>query len=157
MYNSLSEKKKQKYVQLAEEKKQEYNREMIKFMWVMFLLLLILYSLKMSFFPYREEHPDYIPPKSAGKFAPAKAVPPKLPTPLKLFTDHYMPKFLKDGLASTDARNMCSKNYRELNEKQKMKWIYKALAAEVAYNVSTCYLHQPVGCHYVTTFAIISL
>ena len=83
----------------------------------------------------RKEHPDYVPHKSAAKFGSSKATVPSVPTPAKLYAAHYMPKLIKEGLTGADARTRCSKNYRELSDKQKLKWIKQALEAEPKYQV----------------------
>ena len=101
MYHELSERKKQKYMDKAEKAKEEYQGKMKKFMYVVcyyqygfqycFLTLFNLFS--------RETHPDYILPKSKQT---AKAVPPKVPTPFRLFSDAKMKTF--DGVPISEAR-----------------------------------------------------
>ena len=49
----------------------------------------------------RNAHPDYILPTSKQA---AKAVPPKPPTPFKLFSEEKMAKFLAEGMTSSEAR-----------------------------------------------------
>ena len=49
----------------------------------------------------RDAHPDYILPTSKQT---AKAVPPKPPTPFKLFSEEKMAKFLAEGMTSSEAR-----------------------------------------------------
>lgn len=49
----------------------------------------------------RDDHPEYVLPKSKQA---AKAVPPKLPTPFKLFSDAKMTKFQSEGLSTAAAR-----------------------------------------------------
>jgi hypothetical protein len=49
----------------------------------------------------RDTHQDYVLPKSKQN---AKEVPPKLPTPFKLFCDEKMAILLEEGITSTEAR-----------------------------------------------------
>ncbi|XP_046643236.1 nucleolar transcription factor 1-like isoform X2 [Daphnia pulicaria] len=110
MYNELSDRKKMKYSELAEKEKEAYQEKMKKFM---------------------DAHPDYILPKSKQT---SKAVPPKPPTPFKLFSDEKMPKFVGEGMSLTEAREKCRDAYKELKDKQKLKWIYRALEQEPEFN-----------------------
>ncbi|XP_046440681.1 nucleolar transcription factor 1-like isoform X1 [Daphnia pulex] len=110
MYHELSDRKKTKYSELAEKEKEAYQEKMKKFM---------------------DAHPDYILPKSKQT---SKAVPPKPPTPFKLFSDEKMPKFVGEGMSLTEAREKCRDAYKELKDKQKLKWIYQALEQEPEFN-----------------------
>ena len=60
----------------------------------------------------RDAHPDYILPTSKQT---AKAVPPKPPTPFKLFSEEKMAKFLAEGMTSREARFEHSYLMREEN------------------------------------------
>ncbi|XP_046457776.1 nucleolar transcription factor 1-like isoform X2 [Daphnia pulex] len=110
MYHELSDRKKMKYSELAEKEKEAYQEKMKTFM---------------------DAHPDYILPKSKQT---SKAVPPKPPTPFKLFSDEKMPKFVGEGMSLTEAREKCRDAYKELKDKQKLKWIYRALEQEPEFN-----------------------
>ena len=65
-----------------------------------------------------------------------KAQPPKPPTSFKLYCDAKMPKFQNEGLNVNEAREKCRESFKDLNEKQKLKWIYKSVEQEGAYLVS---------------------
>ncbi|EFX69683.1 hypothetical protein DAPPUDRAFT_258227 [Daphnia pulex] len=79
----------------------------------------------------KDAHPDYILPKYKQT---SKAVPPKPPTPFKLFSDEKMPTFVGEGMSLTEAREKCRDAYKELKDKQKLKWIYQALEQETEFN-----------------------
>lgn len=51
-----------------------------------------------------EDHPDLAVSKQFRLASTSKVVPPKLPTPFKLFCDAKMDKFLGEGLTPTEAR-----------------------------------------------------
>uniref|UniRef100_A0A0P4XPX6 Nucleolar transcription factor 1 upstream-binding factor 1 ubf-1 autoantigen nor-90 n=1 Tax=Daphnia magna TaxID=35525 RepID=A0A0P4XPX6_9CRUS len=110
MYHELNDRKKQKYSEMAEKEKEAYLEKMRKF---------------------TEAHPDYVVPKSKQS---SKPVPPKLPTPFKLFSDDKMAKLLAQGMSVTEAKERCREAYKELKDKQKLKWIYQALEHEIKYN-----------------------
>ncbi|KAI9557323.1 hypothetical protein GHT06_017151 [Daphnia sinensis] len=110
MYHELNDRKKQKYAEMAEKEKEAYLEKMKKF---------------------TEAHPDYVIPKSKHS---SKPVPPKLPTPFKLFSDDKMAKLLAQGMSVTEAKERCREAYKELKDKQKLKWIYQALEQEIKYN-----------------------
>ena len=104
MFREINEQEKQKYVDKAEKAKEEYQEKMKTFKYVVcyyqygfqycFLTLFNLFL--------RKTHPDYILPKS--KHQTAKAVPPKAPTPFRLFSDAKMETFETDGVPSSQAR-----------------------------------------------------
>ncbi|EFX85008.1 hypothetical protein DAPPUDRAFT_314512 [Daphnia pulex] len=110
MYHKLSDQKKTEYSELAKKEKEAYQEKMKKFM---------------------DAHPDYRLPKSKQT---SKAVPPKPPTPLRLFSDINMPKFSGEGMTMTEAREKCRDAYKELKDKQKLTWIYQALEQEPEFN-----------------------
>ncbi|EFX79157.1 hypothetical protein DAPPUDRAFT_104634 [Daphnia pulex] len=60
--------------------------------------------------------------------------PPKPPTPFKLFSDEMLPKRLNQGMSSTAARERTRDAYKQLSDKQKLKWIYKAQEKEPEFN-----------------------
>ena len=82
----------------------------------------------------REDHPDYIPLKSSA--AQAKAVAPKMPTPYKLYCDAMMSKFVQEGLHNLEARHKCLETFKELSDRNRLKWIYQSLEQESQYLVS---------------------
>ena len=65
-----------------------------------------------------------------------KALPPKVPTPFKLYSDAKIGKFLAEAANANEAREKCRETFKELNDKQRLKWIYKSLQLESKYNVS---------------------
>ena len=95
--------------------------------------IVLYYNLFNGRFSNRKDHPDFVPPKSAAKFGAAV---PSVPTPAKLYATQKTPKMLKDGLTKTAARARCSKEYRELSDEKKLKWIKLALQAEPKYLVN---------------------
>jgi len=110
-YNEMNDRKKQKYTEQAKKEKELFELKLKKFML---------------------DHPDYIPLKSEKM--PMKALPPKVPTPFKLFCDTKMAKFQGEGMNGNEARDKCRETYKELNDKQRLKWIYKSLQLEKQYN-----------------------
>merc|ERR1712136_512482 len=110
-YNEMNERKKQKYTEQAKKEKEQFELKLKKFML---------------------DHPDYIPLKSEKM--PMKALPPKAPTPFKLFCDSKMSKFQAEGMNGNEAREKCRETFKELNDKQRLKWIYKSLQQEKQYN-----------------------
>merc|ERR1712135_63958 len=56
------------------------------------------------------DHPDYIPLKSEKM--PMKALPPKAPTPFKLFCDSKMSKFQAEGMNGNEAREKCREKFK---------------------------------------------
>jgi len=111
LYNEMNDRKKLKYTEQAKKEKEQFEIKLKKFML---------------------DHPDYIPLKSE-KF-PMKALPPKVPTPFKLYSDAKIGKFLAEAANANEAREKCRETFKELNDKQRLKWIYKSLQLESKYN-----------------------
>jgi len=111
MYNEMSDRKKEKYIEQAKVEKEQYELKVRKFM---------------------DEHPDYIPLKNE-KLQQQKLLPPKAPTPFRMYTDAKMPKLIAEGLTMADAKDKCKENFKALSDKKRLKWIYKALEQEEAY------------------------
>lgn len=102
MYHELSERKKQKYSDKAEKAKEQYQEKMKQFMYdLISRYMLHLFNSVIYLLLFREAHPDYVLPKSKQS---AKPVPPKLPTPFKLFTDAKMPGFISNKIPIAEAR-----------------------------------------------------
>jgi len=112
LYNEMSERKKEKYTEQAKIEKEQYELKVRKFM---------------------EDHPDYVPLKSE-KLQQLKRQPPKAPTPFKLYLDAKLPKLIAEGLSAADAKEKCKEKYKALSDKQRLKWIYKAVEQELVYN-----------------------
>ena len=66
-----------------------------------------------------------------------KAAPPKAPTPFKLYSDSRVNKLVAEGKTKVEAREVYREEYKDLSEKQKVKWILLSLKAENAYDVSS--------------------
>ena len=81
---------------------------------------------------YSEDHPEV----DASKLGLLKAAPPKAPTPFKLYSDSRINKLVAEGKSKVEAREVCREEYKDLSEKQKVKWILLSLKAENAYDVS---------------------
>ncbi|XP_041361012.1 nucleolar transcription factor 1-A-like [Gigantopelta aegis] len=104
-YNSLSPKKKRKYLKMAQASKEEYENKMTAF---------------------RTEHPEF-EVKSKGLFSDA----PKIPTPLALFTKRKLSSVRESFPEEPDehCKGRCKEMWAELKNKKKLKWIRKAAAA----------------------------
>merc|ERR1712136_726159 len=89
-YNEMNERKKQKYTEQAKKEKEQFELKLKKFML---------------------DHPDYIPLKSEKM--PMKALPPKAPTPFKLFCDSKMSKFQAEGMNGNEAREKCREKFKD--------------------------------------------
>ena len=87
---------------MAEKEKEAYQERMKKFMYISTIFEIeSLKCINILCVIVRDAHPDYILPKSKQT---AKAVPPKPPTPFKLFSDEKIAKLLAEGMTSTEAR-----------------------------------------------------
>jgi len=108
-YRNLDTKKKAQYVEKAKKAKEEYAKMSKKFI---------------------EDHPEV----DAAKLGLLKALPPKAPTPFKLYSDSRVNKLVAEGKTKVEAREVCREEYKDLSEKQKVKWILLSLKAENAYD-----------------------
>ncbi|OCT60030.1 nucleolar transcription factor 1-B isoform X1 [Xenopus laevis] len=107
-YKELPEKKKMKYIQDFQREKQDFERNMAKF---------------------REEHPDLMQnPKKSD-------VPEKPKTPQQLWYNHERKVYLKlHADASTkDIKDALGKQWSQLPDKKRLKWIHKALEQRKQY------------------------
>lgn len=109
-YHELTEKKKSKYTDLALIEKEKYDIKLKKFL---------------------QDHPEYLASKLHHS---AKPVPPKVPTPFKLYSDAKASKFMQEGLNALEAKEKCRETFKELTDRQRIKWIYKAFQQEAQYN-----------------------
>ena len=111
LYNEMDEHGKQIYIEKAKKEKEQFELEQKKFM---------------------IDYPDNKPRKSVK--LPMKVTAPKVPTPFKLFLDAKLAEFLADGMNSNEAREKSRKIFKELDNTQRLEWIYRSLQQENQYN-----------------------
>ncbi|XP_074080390.1 nucleolar transcription factor 1 isoform X3 [Macrotis lagotis] len=107
-YKELPEKKKMKYIQDFQREKQEFERNLARF---------------------REDHPDLI--QNAKK----SDVPEKPKTPQQLWYTHEKKVFLKlrPDATTKEVKDSLGKQWSQLSDKKRLKWIHKALEQRKEY------------------------
>ena len=110
LYNHMNEPQKLTYIEKAMKEKEQFEVKLKKFML---------------------DHPDYTPLKCL-KSSP-KAVPPKVPTPFNLFCNVKMDQLRVEGIRGNEMREKCREMFKELEDEQRLEWIYKSLQQEKQY------------------------
>ncbi|XP_069809823.1 nucleolar transcription factor 1 isoform X2 [Dendropsophus ebraccatus] len=107
-YKELPEKKKMKYIQDFQREKQEFEKNLAKF---------------------REEHPELM--QSTKK----SDVPEKPKTPQQLWYNHERKVYLKikPEASTKDVKDALGKQWSQLSDKKRLKWIHKALEQRKLY------------------------
>ncbi|XP_015217516.1 nucleolar transcription factor 1 isoform X1 [Lepisosteus oculatus] len=107
-YRELPDRKKLKYMQEFKKEREEFQRSMMKF---------------------REEHPDLIESKKRSD------VPEKPKTPQQLWFSHEKKIFLKlhPGATIKDIKEGLGKQWSQLTDKKRLKWINKSLEQKKLY------------------------
>ncbi|XP_070800930.1 nucleolar transcription factor 1 isoform X1 [Pituophis catenifer annectens] len=107
-YKELPEKKKMKYIQDFQREKQDFERNLARF---------------------REDHPDLI--QNAKK----SDIPEKPKTPQQLWYTHEKKIYLKvrPDATTKEAKEALSKQWSQLSDKKRLKWIHKALEQRKEY------------------------
>jgi len=111
LYNELDDHSKQIYTEKAMVEKELFELKLKNFM---------------------SDHPGYAPQKST-KYS-VKPIPPKAPTPFKLFCDAKVAEFQVRGMNAPETREKYREMYKELGDEQRLGWIYKSLQQEKQYN-----------------------
>uniref|UniRef100_A0A452SHB2 Nucleolar transcription factor 1 n=1 Tax=Ursus americanus TaxID=9643 RepID=A0A452SHB2_URSAM len=109
-YKELPEKKKMKYIQDFQREKQEFERNLARF---------------------REDHPDLI--QNAKK----SDIPEKPKTPQQLWYTHEKKVYLKvrPDATTKEVKDSLGKQWSQLSDKKRLKWIHKALEQRKEYEV----------------------
>ncbi|XP_044153818.1 nucleolar transcription factor 1 [Bufo gargarizans] len=107
-YKELPEKKKTKYIQDFQREKQEFERNLAKF---------------------REEHPDLMQATKKSD------VPEKPKTPQQLWYNHERKVYLKikPDASTKEVKDSLGKQWSQLPDKKRLKWIHKALEQRKQY------------------------
>ncbi|XP_040291199.1 nucleolar transcription factor 1 isoform X2 [Bufo bufo] len=107
-YKELPEKKKTKYIQDFQREKQEFERNLAKF---------------------REEHPDLMQATKKSD------VPEKPKTPQQLWYNHERKVYLKikPDASTKEVKESLGKQWSQLSDKKRLKWIHKALEQRKQY------------------------
>lgn len=107
-YKELPEKKKEKYMQDFQREKLDFERNMAKF---------------------SEEHPDLIESKKKSD------IPEKPKTPQQLWYNHEKKIYLKikPDASTKDVKDALAKQWSQLSDKKRLKWIHKALEQRKLY------------------------
>ncbi|XP_073539379.1 nucleolar transcription factor 1 isoform X2 [Phyllobates terribilis] len=117
-YKELPEKKKMKYVQDFQREKLEFERNLAKF---------------------REEHPDLMQTNKKSD------VPEKPKTPQQLWYNHERKVYLKikPDASTKDVKDALAKQWSQLSDKKRLKWIHKALEHRKQYeNIMREYIQK---------------
>ena len=112
MYNEMDDQGKQIYIEKAKKDKEQFELKLNKFML---------------------DHPQYPARPKSAKMA-VKATAPKAPTPFKLFSITKMADIHAGSRNGNEAREKCREMFRELDDNQRLEWIYKSLEREKQYN-----------------------
>uniref|UniRef100_A0A5F9CZL8 Upstream binding transcription factor n=1 Tax=Oryctolagus cuniculus TaxID=9986 RepID=A0A5F9CZL8_RABIT len=119
-YKELPEKKKMKYIQDFQREKQEFERNLARF---------------------REDHPDLI--QNAKK----SDIPEKPKTPQQLWYTHEKKVYLKvrPDATTKEVKDSLGKQWSQLSDKKRLKWIHKALEQRKEYEeiMRELYLRSP--------------
>ena len=65
-----------------------------------------------------------------------------------------MAKFQGEGMNGNEARDKCRETYKELNDKQRLKWIYKSLQLEKQYNVIFKFIQSFISLEILGTISL---
>ncbi|PIO23861.1 hypothetical protein AB205_0047380 [Aquarana catesbeiana] len=117
-YKELPEKKKMKYIQDFQREKQDFERNLARF---------------------REEHPDLMQNTKKSD------VPEKPKTPQQLWYNHERKVYLKlkPDASTKDVKDALGKQWSQLTDKKRLKWIHKALEQRKLYeNVMREYMQK---------------
>nr|XP_060503704.1 nucleolar transcription factor 1 [Panthera onca] len=119
-YKELPEKKKMKYIQDFQREKQEFERNLARF---------------------REDHPDLI--QNAKK----SDIPEKPKTPQQLWYTHEKKVYLKvrPDATTKEVKDSLGKQWSQLSDKKRLKWIHKALEQRKEYEVRLPLRSSPSG------------